>query len=409
MEKLKRKYAEVILKFCLNVRKDKPLFITYDIEIKDFVRTVVNVAYEIGITDIYLEGIDSNLKHDALKYLSLEKCKKTPYWNKEKWNEYAKKEAAFLMLSSENPNLMDDVDLQKLKKLIRYSQKTRKVFDDARAKAQLLWTIAAVPNYTWAKEIYKDSKDPVNDLWKEIFSICMIDKKDPIKLWQKKLNKLNKTKDKLNKYRFKKLQYKNSLGTDFTVELPDKHLWLSGFEKTNKGRVYLPNFPTEEVFTSPDFKSAEGIVYSSKPLSYQGNIIDKFSITFKGGKAISWSAKVGSKALDELVSNCKNSNYLGEIALVEHKSAISKSNLIFFETLFDENASCHLALGDSFPECYENGNKIDKKELLKLGLNDCDSHTDFMIGTNDLEIIGYTKDDKQIKIFENGNFTKEFK
>ena len=409
MNELKRKYAEVILKFCLNVDTYKPLFISYDIEIRDFVRILVDLAYDMGIKDIYLEGTDSNLKHDALKYLSVEDCIKTPYWNKEAWNVYAKKDAAFLMLASEQPGLMDDIDPKKIKELVRYSQSTRKIFDDKRDKSELLWTIAAVPTLRWARKVFKDSKNPKDDLWMKIFDICMIKEQDPVKAWIEKLEKLTNIKDKLNNYKFKLLKYKNSKGTDFSVGLLDKHIWLSGSEKTTSGRVYLPNFPTEEIFTSPDYNTAKGIVYSSKPLSYQGNIIENFNITFENGKAVKWQASSKEDALSEMITNCKNADYLGEVALVEYDSAISKTNLVFYETLFDENASCHIALGDSFPECYENGPKTSKEKLYELGLNDCDSHTDFMIGTNDLEIIGVTKDEKEIKIFEKGNFTKEFK
>lgn len=409
MNELLNKYAEVILKFCLNVDVSKPLFINYDIEARDFVRIVVNKAYEMGIKDIYLDSVDSNMKHDALKYLSVEDCKKTPYWNKDVWNEYAKKDAAFLMLASEMPGLMDDIDPKKIKELVRYSQGTRKVFDAKRDKSELVWNISAVPTKLWAEQVFKDSENPLDDLWKSIFEICMIDKDDPVSSWKEKLDKLTKRKDKLNEYKFKKLVYKNSLGTDFSICLPDKHKWLSGEESITSGRVYLPNFPTEEIFTSPDYKTASGILYSSKPLIYQGKIIENFNITFEDGKAVKWSASSGEDILGEMITNCDNSEYLGEVALVEYDSAISKTNLIFFETLFDENASCHIALGDSFPECYENGPAMDKKELYDLGLNDCDSHTDFMIGTKDLEIVGITEDKKEIKIFENGNFTKEFK
>ena len=409
MEDLKIKYAEVILKFCLNVEKDNPLFISYDIEIRDFVRILVGLAYDMGIRDIYLEGIDSNLKHDAIKYLSVEECKKTPYWNREAWNVYAKKNAAFLILASEQPGLMSDIDPKKIKELVSYSQSTRKDFDDKRDKSELLWTIAAVPTKLWASKIFPNSETPLDDLWKKIFDICLINNDNPVKLWETKLSRLTKTKDKLNEYRFKNLEYSNSKGTDFKISLPDKHIWLSGTEKITNGRVYLPNFPTEEIFTSPDYNTAEGILYSSKPLNYQGKIIENFNITFEKGKAVKYSADKGEDALKEMISNCKNSEYLGEVALVEYDSSISKTNLIFYETLFDENASCHVALGDSFPECYEEGPNISKEELFNLGLNDCKSHTDFMIGTEDLEIVGITGDDKKVKIFEKGNFTKEFK
>ena len=213
----------------------------------------------------------------------------------------------------------------------------------------------------------------------------------------------------MTKYEFQFLKYESSNGTNLKIGLPKNHRWESGNERLANGKEVLVNFPTEEVFTSPDCLSAEGIVYSSKPLSYQGTIIDEFNISFKEGKVVEAHAKKGEEALKAMVNICENSNMLGEVALVPYDSPISNGNQVFLETLFDENATCHLALGDSFAECVENGSKIDKKELLEeYHLNKCDSHVDFMIGTKDLKITGITKDNKEIEIFRNGNFTEEF-
>ena len=200
-----------------------------------------------------------------------------------------------------------------------------------------------------------------------------------------------------------------SNGTNFKIDLPDKHIWQSGSERIANSKDCLVNFPTEEVFTSPDCFSANGVVYSSKPLTYNDIIIDKFKITFENGKVIEASAKVGEETLNSMINICKNSNMLGEVALVPFDSPISNCNQVFLETLYDENAACHLALGDSFTECIENGPSIPKEELFNnYNLNNSDSHVDFMIGTSDLNITGITKDQKEIPIFINGNFTEEF-
>lgn len=409
MDNLKEIYADIILSTCLKIEKGQPLLICFNNEITSFARLVAKRAYLLGVTDIYFDVIYPELKHDALKNLEIEDLKKLSFWNKKIWDEYAKKDAAFLMLDSTNPDLMKDVDANKIKEMVSYSSSTKKIFKEKRDKSLLSWCIACVPTYDWAKIVFKNSANPVDDLWNAIFEICGINSSNPILEMNKRLDRLSLITEKLNKYNFKKLKYYNSLGTDFEVELPDSHIWKSGLEKLQNGKEILCNFPTEEVFTSPDYRTANGIVYSSKPLSYQGSIIDDFSVTFKDGKAISSKARCGDRKLKAMINTCKNSEYLGEVALVEYSSKISKSNLVFYETLYDENASCHIALGNSFPECIKDGSNTSREELLKKGLNNCDNHVDFMIGTSDLEVIGITHDNKEVKIFENGNFTSELK
>jgi len=405
---LQEKYARVILESCLKVEKNQPLFISYNVERSDFVRIITKIAYSLGVKDIYYEASDPYLKHEALKNLEVEELKKLPFWNKEKWNEYGKKNAAFLMLASETPGLMKDIDSKKLSAMTKYSYETRKEFDALRDKSMLAWCIAAVPTKAWAEELFKvDYAEDI--LWDKIFEICSIKEDDPVAIWNKKIKDLERRGNKLTKYQFKTLKYENSKGTNFTIDLPKNHIWASGKEVLANGKEVLVNFPTEEVFTSPDCKSAEGVVYSSKPLSYQDNIIDEFYIKFSKGKVVEAHAEKGNEILSEMVNICKNSDMLGEVALVPYDSPISNSNQIFLETLFDENAACHIALGDSFPECVENGPKMDKDKLFnEYNLNKCDSHVDFMVGTEDLNITGITEEGKEVPIFVKGNFSKEF-
>ena len=349
---------------------------------------------------------DPYLKHSALKSLEVEDLKKLTFWNKEMWNVYAKKHAAFLMLASETPGLMKDIEPKKITEMTRYAYETRKEFESYRDKSELAWCIAAVPTKAWADEIFKEKDNSVELLWNKIFEICSITEEDPVKIWNDKLDLLKKRADKLNEKNFKTLIYKSSK-TDFKIDLPENHRWGSGCEKLVNGKEVLVNFPTEEVFTSPDCRSAEGIVYSSKPLEYQGVILDNFSIEFKDGVVTNFSAEQGEETLKEMINICENSNMLGEVALVPYDSPISNTNMVFLETLYDENAACHLALGDSFPECINE--KGTKKELFeKYNMNNSDSHVDFMIGTKDLNIKGITHDNKEIDIFINGNFTEEF-
>ena len=406
MEKLMRKYAEVLLKTCLKVEENQPLFISFNTERLDFVRIVSEEAYKIGVKDIYFDMSDPYLKHEALKYLEIEDLKQLSFWNKEMWNVYARKHAAFLMLASETPGLMKDIDPEKMSELIRYSQETREEFEAYRDKSELAWCIAAVPTKAWADELFDNNEDSVNMLWNKIFEICSIDQEDPVKIWNDKLALLKKRASKLNEKKIKTLIYKDNKN-NFKIDLPDNHNWASGCERLANGKEVLVNFPTEEVFTSPDCRSAEGIVFSSKPLEYQGVILDNFQIEFKDGVVTNFKAEKGEETLKEMINICENSNMLGEVALVPYDSPISNTNMVFLETLFDENAACHLALGDSFTECI---NEVGTKEELfnKFNMNNSKSHVDFMIGTKDLNIKGITQDNKEIDIFINGNFTEEF-
>ena len=406
MEKLMRKYAEVLLKTCLKVEENQPLFISFNTERLDFVRIVSEEAYKIGVKDIYFDMSDPYLKHEALKYLEIEDLKQLSFWNKEMWNVYARKHAAFLMLASETPGLMKDIDPKKMSELIRYSQETREEFEAYRDKSKLAWCIAAVPTKAWADELFDNNENSVNMLWNKIFEICSIDQEDPVKIWNDKLALLKKRASKLNEKKIKTLIYKDNKN-NFKIGLPDNHNWASGCERLANGKEVLVNFPTEEVFTSPDCRSAEGIVFSSKPLEYQGVILDNFQIEFKDGVVTNFKAEKGEETLKEMINICENSNMLGEVALVPYDSPISNTNMVFLETLFDENAACHLALGDSFTECI---NEVGTKEELfnKFNMNNSKSHVDFMIGTKDLNIKGITQDNKEIDIFINGNFTEEF-
>lgn len=408
MEQLQRKYAEVLLKNCLKVEKEQPLFISANIERRDFVRVVAQVAYEIGVKDVYFDLQDPYLKHDALLNLTAEELKKTSMWNKTVWNDYAIKGAAFLMLASETPGLMKDVDPKLVTEMTMYAYNTRKMFDSLRDKHLVPWCIAAVPTSAWAKELFPNEENPENLLWDKIFEVCQIKEENPEKIWEEKIRKLKVHADKLNEYNFKKLIYKNNVGTNFEIELPENHIWASGSETLQNGKEILVNMPTEEVFTSPKRDTANGVVVSSIPLNYQDVLIDEFKITFEQGRAIKVEARQGEEMLKEMIYSCKNADYLGEVALVEATSPIAQSNIVFQETLFDENAACHLALGDSFTECIKDGVTYTTEQLLALGLNKADNHVDFMIGTKDLEITGITRDGEEVKIFEDGVYTKTF-
>lgn len=400
MKELEDKYVELLLKRCLNFEKSKSLFISYDVVNKDFVEKVIAKAKEMGVVDIGIDEEDINITHDKLKKLSLEEIENDPYFNKSKWDDYATKNASFLMLETEFPHLMDDIDPDKISKAKYINRTTRNIFREKEKTYAIPWCIAALPNAVWAKEIFK-SDNSYDKLYKVIFDICMIDDNDPIENWNNYGEESKKLSDKLNKLEIKQLHYKNSLGTDLIIEMPDHCLWKSVGDDGD-GKMIV-NMPSYEIFSSPNYLKTNGIVYNSRPLSYGGGLIDEFFIEFKDGKVVNYDAKTGKEILKGIIENDNNSCYLGEVALVNNDSPISNTGLIFGITLIDENASCHLALGDGFPDTIEGGLKMSKEELLKNGINQSKQHVDFMIGTPDLEIFALTNEGEKY-IFKKGNF-----
>ncbi len=396
------KYIELLINRCTTINKIPILFISYNKEIQAFIDKLVARAKEVGVQDIYLECNDREIIHDALQTMTYEEIDNSPYFNKKIWDEYANKGASFLMFETEIPHLMDDIEPKKIGYASKVQRNSKPVYRMLQEKCELSWCIAAYPNEAWAKDIYGDNDKSYNKLKNAIYKMCMIDKEDPIKEWDNLLEKNSHIMNNLNKLNLEKLHYKNSLGTDLEIYLPNNYLYSSA-----KDNEIIVNLPSYEVFTSPIYNKTNGIVYSSKPLSYNGVLINNFWIKFKDGKVIDYDAETGKEVLGEIINSDDNSCYLGEAALVEVDSPIDAMKTNFNTTLIDENASCHLALGAGFKECIKDGLKMEDKELLKHGVNVSKQHVDFMIGTKDLNITGYTKDKKVIKIFENGKFTKD--
>lgn len=391
---LKRKYAKLLLD-CLNLHEDDYLFISIPKHISSFKNILLNEAKKRNLKDIYVEEIDEYKKHDLLKNLDQENINKHPMFDSSIYNKYAKLDAAFLFVKSMIPNLMNDIEQKKIKDTIQHRLETEKYFRKLYNAGKLRWNISCVPNSKWAHSIDLT----ISKFWDNLFKICFVDQKnDPIVKWNKYLDNLSNITNELNNYKFRYLEYRNDLGTDLKVYLPKNHLWCSG--KSENGDIC--NMPTLEVFTSPEYNLTEGKVFSSKPLFYSGVMIKDFYFIFKEGKVVEYDAKVGKEVLKTIIDTDENASFLGECALVSFDSPINKSNIIFNETLFDENASCHLALGRGFTECL--AKKVeDDEELMKNGINVSKTHVDFMIGTPDLSVIGVKDSGEKVEIIKNGN------
>ena len=403
MQELYHKYARLLLERGLCIKKDEPLVINAPLESYDFIRVLTEVACSLGVNDIYYDWYDDELKHTELKYYNEDQIRNSRFWNKEIHDEYAKKNAAFLFLVSSNPDIMYDIDSSKLKVASNHSLYTRKLYREMQSNNQVDWCIASVSTTEWGKLLFPKSNNPKEDLWNLIFDICLIKEDNPLFSWD---NKMKNNKDmclKLTNMNIKSLHYQNNLGTDLTIELSKNAIWCGGSSKIN-GREPIVNIPTEEVFTTPNKFKTNGRVFTSMPLIHSGIMINDICLDFKDGKVINYDASSGKDELKNILETDSESNMLGECALVDKTSKIAMSNILFYETLFDENASCHIALGRGFKECLTNGEKLNEDELEKVGYNKSKNHVDIMIGTKDLNITATTYDNKEILIFKDGSF-----
>ncbi|AWZ48861.1 aminopeptidase [Clostridiaceae bacterium 14S0207] len=401
-----KRYAELAVKTGVNIQKGQKLFINSPIECADFTRLVADMAYDNGAKDVIINWIDEKFSKIRFMKAPKEVFEEMPDWQKEFYLSNVKDGAAFLSIHASDPELLKDVDPN----IISIAQKTRSIalkeYSERLMSNKNAWSVISIPTEGWATKVFPElsPKDAMKKLWDYIFNIVRVDKENPVEAWKEHTNNLKNKMNALNSYHFKSMHYKNSLGTDLTVELPKKHLWLGGSEHTENGIEFLANMPTEEIFSLPLKTGVNGTLVSSKPLNYGGNLINNFSFTFKDGKIVDFKAEQGYESLKHLIDTDEGSHYLGEIALVPFHSPISNSNIIFFNTLYDENASCHFAIGKAYSVCIENGANMDEDQLKENGVNDSLTHVDFMVGTNDLSIIGTTYDGKEIEVFKNGDW-----
>ena len=401
---LEQKYIDLILKRCINFDQDKSLMIHCDFkEHIRFAEMVKEKANKMGIFDVCIHVNDLDDIHKYLKNTSVEDITINPLIDRTDWDTYALKGAPLLFLTSSVPGLMDDIPAEKIEKWIQERGKTTRYYRENVSKYTFPWCIVAMPNERWAKSVFGDCSNAYDKLYMNIMKMCMIDREDPVIAWQQYIEKNNYYKNKLNELKIRKMHYTNSLGTDLIVEIPDGNSWINLDKTDANGGQMISNMPSYEIFNSPDYRKTNGIVYSSKPLYYNDCCINNFSLEFRDGKVISCNAEVGQEVLEKIIFNNKNACYLGEVALVPYNSPISNTGIVFNTTLFDENSSCHFALGNAYRKCFKDYKILTEEELISRGLNVSNIHTDFMIGTSDLQIEADTSEGKKL-IFKNGNF-----
>lgn len=404
---LLKKYAYLIAKVGANVQKGQAVILYANTEQSEFATMVAEECYRLGASYVRMEWEYQPLEKLALQYQDIETLCTVPKWKLEKLKLMTEEFPCRIYILSDDPDGLKGVNLEKQQKMnIAVTKKTKKYRDAIESKHQ--WTIAAAPSKKWAKKVFPKLRvsQAVEKLWEAILATVYISfDNDPIEEWNKHNENFQTRCQWLNEQKFDYVTYKSKNGTDFRADLIPQGQWCGGGEFTQSGVYFNPNLPTEEIFTSPMAGKAEGKLVATKPLSYQGQLIEDFWIRFENGKAVEWDAKKGKDLLGKMLLMDEGASKLGELALVPKESPINRSGILFYETLFDENACCHVAVGRGFNDCIEGflDMKDPNEECRKLGVNDSLIHVDFMIGSDDLEIIGH-KGKKEIPIFKNGHW-----
>ncbi|WP_059042835.1 aminopeptidase [Paenibacillus rubinfantis] len=399
------KYAELAVKIGVNVQPGQNLIINATIDCAELVRLIVKQAYEAGARFVKVNWSDDVVTRLRYDLAAEESFLDEPKWYAGEMLEYVENGAAVLHVISSDPDLLKGVSTERLTNHQKTYGKAMSKYREMQMSDKFSWSIVAVPSKVWADKVFPNlpEEQRVQALWEAIFRTVRLDQPDPIAAWKQHIDNLTQKSDYLNAKRYKKLHYK-APGTDLTIELPEGHLWVAAESINAQGNTFLANLPTEEVFTAPLKTGVNGTVAATKPLSYRGTIIDRFSLTFENGRIVDHQAEVGADVLKQLVELDEGSHYLGEVALVPHNSPISQSGILFYNTLFDENASNHLAIGNAYAFNLDGGKSMSQEELAQRGLNSSLAHEDFMVGSAEMDIFGVTADGKEEPIFAKGNW-----
>ncbi|MFD2671913.1 aminopeptidase [Marinicrinis sediminis] len=399
------KYAALAVEVGVNVQPGQTLVVSAPLSAAPFVRLVTKKAYSVGAKHVHVEWLDDEITRTKYEMAPDEAFHEYPMWRARGWEEMAENNAAFLSVTASNPDLLKGIDPERISNANKAAGRALETWRSYMMADKVSWSIVAVPSPAWAAKVFPDKpeSEQVDALWDAIFSATRVYMDSPVEAWKTHTQSLDEKADYLNKKKFKKLHYQGT-GTDLTIELPSNHTWVSAGSTNAAGNLFMANMPTEEVFTAPLKEGVNGTVRSTKPLSYGGTLIKDFSFTFQDGKVVDMEAAEGLDVLKRLLEMDEGAPYLGEVALVPHRSPISDTNLIFYNTLFDENASSHIALGKAYPFCLEGGKDMSAEEVKQSGLNNSIVHVDFMIGSANMNIDGELEDGTKEPLFRDGNW-----
>ncbi len=398
-------YADLAVKVGVNIQPDQKLFISASTDAVEFVRIIVEKAYAAGARQVFVDWSDDVVSRIRYEQAPADSFAEFPSWKADERIQLAEQGTAFMSIVSQSPDLFKNVDPTRIRDAQKASGQALDKFRQMMQADKFSWTVIAAPSKDWAALVFPDlpEAEQVPALWDAIFKAVRADKENPVEEWKQHDSTLHEKVDYLNDKHYKKLHY-TAPGTDLTIELPEKHTWCGAGSVNVDNAVFMANMPTEEVFTAPMKTGVNGYVSSTKPLSYGGTIIDDFKITFKDGKITEVTAGKGQDILENLIEADEGAKYLGEVALVPHESPISASGLLFYNTLFDENASNHLAIGSAYAFNLTGGKEMDRKQLEENGLNQSITHVDFMVGSGEMDIDGILEDGTAEPVFRSGTW-----
>ncbi|HFI0029240.1 TPA: aminopeptidase [Streptococcus suis] len=400
------KYAKLLVSTGINVQPGHTVQLTIGVEQAELARLIVKEAYAHGAKEVLVNWLDDVIARERLVNVDVELLEQVHPQRITEMNYLLERKASRLVVLSEDPGAYDGVDPEKLSRNARALSQALNPMRQASQANKISWTLGAASGLEWAKKVFPNvasDEEAVDLLWDQIFKTCRIYEEDPIKAWEEHEARLVAKAKVLNDEQFVKLHY-TAPGTDLVLGMPKNHLWEAAGSVNAQGEHFIANMPTEEVFTAPDYRVADGYVTSTKPLSYNGNIIEGIKVTFKDGEIVDVTAEKGDEVMKKLVFDNAGARGLGEVALVPDKSPISQSGVTFFNTLFDENASNHLAIGQAYAFSIEGGTEMSQEELKEAGLNRSDVHVDFMIGSNKMNIDGIREDGTRVPIFRDGEW-----
>lgn len=404
---LLKKYARLVVEVGVRVQKDQFLVINATTDTVDLTRMIVEAGYNAGAKSVHVIWNDPYIAKMSYEGKSIELLQIVPQFMIDRAKYFIENKGCIINIASPVPGLLKDVDPVKLQTSAIAQMKTLKFVQDHMMANKTQWSIIAAPNTKWAKQVFPNlnEEEAVEALWNAILEGSRVtETNDPVTEWEQHNKRLVSHNNILTTYQFETLHFKNNMGTDLTIKLADNHIWCGGLDQTVDGYDFNPNIPTEENFTMPYKFGVNGTVYATKPLNYQGKLIKDFWLEFKDGKVINYDALEQKEALENLLNTDEGSRYLGEVALISYDSPINNTGILFLNTLFDENASCHLALGKAFPKNLKGGIAMTQEELAKAGANLSLVHSDFMFGSADMNIEGTLKDGSKVVIFKDGNF-----
>jgi len=398
-------YVGLGVRVGVNLQPGQTLIIQAPTTALELVRMAAKEAYSLGARYVHVEWNDDLLTRIRYEMAPEDSFGDGPELRAHNYGRLLERDAAVLSLVSANPDLLAGIDPDRVAAATKATRTAMSDFYDGVRSDKFSWSILAVASEVWAAKMFPNEPEAkrMESLWNAIFRATRADQADPVGAWQTHLKQLQEKSDYLNAKRYRALHY-TAPGTDLVVELADDHLWVAGDSVNEKGTTFVANMPTEEVFTAPKRNGVNGTVRSTKPLNYAGTLIDDFALTFKGGKIVDFTAGTGKETLQRLLETDEGARYLGEAALVPHRSPISDTGMIFYNTLFDENASNHLAIGSAYAFTVKDGKTMTKEQLAAKGLNDSLAHVDFMIGSAEMDIDGVTADGGREALFRGGNW-----